>query len=65
MWASLNGHDKVAQLLIESGAQVDAVDLDKFTPLMRAARHGHLQVAQVLIPCGATLMFRTKVSGVH
>ena len=44
---------EIARLLIEAGAEVDAVDGDGFTPLMYAAKNHHIQLCRHLIGAGA------------
>jgi len=53
--ASMNGRLEVVQLLIESGADINALSLDpeSFTPAMFAALQGHAEVLQVLLSHGA------------
>ncbi len=43
------GHTEVAKLLIEHGADVNALGVDKWTPLHFASRFGHLDVAKRLL----------------
>ena len=43
------GHIEVAKLLIERGADVNALGLDEWTPLHFASRFGHLDVAKWLL----------------
>ena len=52
--ASIEGHLDIAQLLIENAAQVNAEDLEKYTPLHLASYHGHFDVAYHLIANGAS-----------
>ena len=50
-WACLNGHARVVELLLESGA--DAVSpVDELTPLALAAAAGHSEVVKVLLCAG-------------
>ena len=51
--AAKNGHVDVAKVLIQNGADVNAVEKDKWTALHLAARNGHVDVAKVLIQNGA------------
>jgi ankyrin repeat protein len=51
--SSRRGHADVAQLLLEHGADADAQDDKKRTPLLRASIHGHVKVARVLLEHGA------------
>ncbi|EJT68933.1 hypothetical protein GGTG_13522, partial [Gaeumannomyces tritici R3-111a-1] len=52
-WAAENGHDAVARLLLDRGADKDAKDGDGWTPLHRAAKAGHEAVARLLVQAGA------------
>lgn len=47
--AVLAGHVSTLKLLLEYGAQVDAMDVMKHTPLFRACEMGHKEVIQTLI----------------
>ncbi|XP_067860997.1 inversin isoform X2 [Heptranchias perlo] len=51
--AVLSGHVSTVKLLLEFGAQVDAMDVMKHTPLFRACEMGHKKVIQTLIKGGA------------
>ncbi|OBU00767.2 hypothetical protein VE01_01233 [Pseudogymnoascus verrucosus] len=49
-WAAANGHEVVAKLLLEKGAEVDAKDTEYGrTPLSWAAGNGHEAVAKLLL----------------
>ena len=55
-YVAASGDDKIAQLLIERGAQVDALSpraSGAFTPLMLAAREGQESTARLLLARGA------------
>ncbi|KAI8816761.1 ankyrin repeat-containing domain protein [Fimicolochytrium jonesii] len=55
-WASINNHVRIAQLLIERGAQVDATGGELLaTPLHWATRSGHVQIVSILHSAGADL----------
>uniref|UniRef100_A0A671S427 Ankyrin repeat and KH domain-containing protein 1-like n=1 Tax=Sinocyclocheilus anshuiensis TaxID=1608454 RepID=A0A671S427_9TELE len=50
LWLAANGgHFDVVQLLVQAGAEVDAADNRKITPLMAAFRKGHVKVVQYLV----------------
>ena len=51
--AAENGSDECAELLINSGAEVDKTDTSARTPLMVAAENGHERVVELLIKAGA------------
>jgi hypothetical protein len=51
--AALQGSTDVARLLVERGADVNAVNEYGHTPLYYAARHGHRKTAAALIAAGA------------
>ncbi|HCB64282.1 MAG TPA: hypothetical protein DEP20_02795, partial [Fusobacteria bacterium] len=53
MAAAKNGHKEVCELLIDKGADVNAVDKWGGTALMYAAENGHKEVCQLLIEKGA------------
>lgn len=48
-WAALQGHKAIAERLIELGAEVDARNPTRETPLLLTAMKGHLAVANVLL----------------
>ncbi len=52
-YAVFNGHDAVAKLLIERGANVNARSTNGSSPLMMAAREGKDRLAKLLIERGA------------
>lgn len=47
--AALSGHVSTAQLLLQRGAMVDALDVMKHTPLFRACEMGQRDVILTLI----------------
>jgi hypothetical protein len=52
-WATRDGHEALAQLLIENGADVSVTDSDGLMPLHQAANYGDEAVAQLLIDKGS------------
>jgi uncharacterized protein len=52
-YAAANGHDDVAQLLIDHSAYIDAASPNGTTPLMMAARGNHITTMKVLLDGGA------------
>ncbi|KAM5349339.1 hypothetical protein ACJ41O_005844 [Fusarium nematophilum] len=52
-WAALRGHEAVARLLLEAGADKEAKDDDDRTPLHWAAENRHEAVARLLLEKGA------------
>lgn len=51
--AAFEGHDPVLRILLEAGAEVDAVTNDLRTPLYQAAFKGHLACVRVMLEYGA------------
>jgi ankyrin repeat protein len=47
-WASWNGHEAIAKLLVEKGAQLSVHDDDGDTPLLCAAENGHQAIVKLL-----------------
>ena len=59
-FAARNGHQTVARLLIEKGADVSAANRNRDTPLHLAALNGHEVVAQLLTEKGADVSAADK-----
>ncbi|KIN00709.1 hypothetical protein OIDMADRAFT_124708, partial [Oidiodendron maius Zn] len=47
--AALNGRDKIARMLLEKGADIQAKDGDQETPLHLACSKGHAGMIKLLI----------------
>ncbi len=58
--ASLRGHENVACVLLDCGADVAAKDKDGWTPLHVASEEGHLEVVRVLLEHGAPTTAQDK-----
>ena len=54
-WAAKNGHGGIARILLDVGAQVDAVDAHGNTPLSRAVfeSRGRGELIRLLLAAGA------------
>lgn len=55
MSASMNGHDKIVQLLINAGAIINLINDNGFTPINAAAGEGHTETVRVLLEAGADI----------
>ncbi len=53
------GHVEVSKLLIERGADVNALNGAKWNPLHFASRFGHLEAVQWLLDCGVPVNFQS------
>ena len=59
--AVTNGHESIAQLLIEKGADVRTEGKDGFTALHLAARLGHTSIVKLLLACHADISAAARV----
>lgn len=55
LYATREGHEDVAKLLLDAGAAIEKADADGVTPLLMAVLNGHLPLAQMLIARGANV----------
>jgi uncharacterized protein len=55
LYATREGHEDVAKLLLDAGAAIEKADADGVTPLLMAVLNGHIPLAQVLIARGANV----------
>jgi ankyrin repeat protein len=58
--AAKHGHNEIAELLIENGADVSAKSLKGLTPLHYAAVNGHKEIAELLIAKGADVYAKSE-----
>ena len=63
MWASLNGHDKSVELLLERGADVNAQGGEYGNALQAACAGGHESITRILLERGADINARSKTHG--
>ncbi|MEE9443648.1 MAG: ankyrin repeat domain-containing protein [candidate division Zixibacteria bacterium] len=52
-FAAENGHLQIVELLLDRGADLEAIDVDGDTPLMGAAIRGHSEIFKMLLSRGA------------
>lgn len=55
LYATREGHEDVAKLLLDAGATLEKADADGVTPLLMAVLNGHIALAQTLISRGANV----------
>jgi ankyrin repeat protein len=60
-YAAYYGHAAVIEVLIQSGADVNAADVMKWTPLHYAALKGRYDACLALLNCGANTSALTEV----
>ncbi|KAE8748331.1 hypothetical protein FOCC_FOCC004967 [Frankliniella occidentalis] len=59
-WASKEGHYKIAELLIQRGARINATNRGDDTPLHLAAAHGHREIVHMLLRNKADINFTNE-----
>ena len=52
-WAALSGHVEAIEILLDSGARINATNTTGFTPIHHAAESGSTDAAQALLRAGA------------
>lgn len=55
IWAAHGGHIEIARLLIQKGADVNAVTSSGGTPLIYAAKFGNVEIVKLLLETGAKM----------
>ncbi len=55
IWAAMNEHTELANMLIKAGADLNIQDEDGATALMEAASNGYKEIVDILIKAGAKL----------
>ena len=55
LYATREGHEDVAKLLLDAGASLEKADADGVTPLLMAVLNGHVTLAETLIARGANV----------
>jgi len=64
-FAAENGHTRIVELLLDRGADLEAIDVDGDTPLMCAAMGGQLEIFKMLLSRGANAdILNTNENGV-
>lgn len=55
------GHEEIAKILIQKGANVNLSDSNGWTPLFVAAASGHSKIVQLLIKSGADVNLKNNL----
>ena len=58
-WAAKRNYFKILQALIEKGANVNSLDIGRWTPLYIASKMGHLESVKVLLCAKADPAYKT------
>ena len=58
--AAARGHAEVVSVLLDAGADIDAMDSDGVTPIAMAAASGHTAVVRTLLDRGANYTIQTR-----
>lgn len=58
--ASEYGHIELVKFLLESGADLNMVDDDGWTPLHYASRHGNFEIIELLLDLGADINIKNE-----
>lgn len=56
-------NEEMVKLLVENGADIEALGTLNMTPLMFAAQNGHLNIAKILINNGANIDTKNRITG--
>lgn len=59
--AAQSGHSKIVEMLLEAGCDINALDKNKWTPLMNACYWANEDAALVLLKAGADPNIRNIV----
>lgn len=62
-WACRWGHTETANLLLDRGANITAIDVDGMTPLMHAVSNDHVHIVKLLMDRGAPVNIRNFHQG--
>lgn len=54
-YSAQKGHESITRVLIEDGGRVNALSIDKTTPLMLAVEYAHKKVVKLLLRKGADM----------
>ena len=63
MRASFRGHNKIIKLLLEYGADINAVDEEGGSPLLYAIQYKHPETVSLLVKNGANVNQRHRIEG--